>query len=132
MEEAVRLSREGMRSNVGGPFGSVVVLDGQIIARGWNEVVATNDPTAHAEVCAIRRACAVLGTFRLDDCDIYASCEPCPMCLAAIYWARIRRIYFANTRDDAASIGFDDATFYDQLPLAREDRNVPMTQFMRD
>ncbi|HWD21013.1 MAG TPA: nucleoside deaminase [Verrucomicrobiae bacterium] len=132
MAEAVRLSRQGMQSNAGGPFGAIIVLDDKIIARGWNEVVSTNDPTAHAEVNAIRRACATLGSFRLDDCDIYTSCEPCPMCLAAIYWSRVRRIFYANTRHDAAAIGFDDATFYEQLPRALEDRTVPMTQLLRD
>jgi guanine deaminase len=127
MLEAVRLSREGMRSNAGGPFGCVIVLDDRIIGRGCNEVVLTNDPTAHAEILALRRACAALGTFRLDDCDLYASCEPCPMCLAAIYWARVRRIFYANTHQDAAAIGFDDAKFYEQLSVERARRTIPMT-----
>jgi guanine deaminase len=128
MAEAVRLSREGMRRNAGGPFGCVVVRDGRIIGSGYNEVVATNDPTAHAEILAIRRAGAELGTFRLDGCDIYASCEPCPMCLTAIYWARIRGIYYANTHEDAAAIGFDDARFYKELSQARDQRSIPMTR----
>ncbi|MEA2255706.1 MAG: guanine deaminase, partial [Solirubrobacteraceae bacterium] len=96
------------------------------ISRGWNQVIGTNDPTAHAEVQAIRAACERLGSFQLDDCDLYASCEPCPMCLGAIYWARPRAVFFAATRDDAAAAGFDDAFVYDELPLPAEDRTLPM------
>ena len=132
MAEAVRLSREGMRRNAGGPFGCVVARDGRIIGSGYNEVVATNDPTAHAEILAIRRACAELGTFRLADCKIYASCEPCPMCLAAIYWARIRGIFYANAQEDAAAIGFDDAKFYNELSMDPSGRSVPRTRIAGD
>ena len=119
--EAVR----GVQAGQGGPFGAVVVKDGVVIAAAANSVVASNDPTAHAEVQAIRAACAALGTFRLDGCDIYASCEPCPMCLGAILWARPRAVYYAATRQDAASAGFDDAIFYEALsggdcPVRRE------------
>src|SRR6266404_1774250 len=115
MRRAVELSRERMRQNAGGPFGAVIVKAGEILAEGWNKVTSTNDPTAHAEVSAIRAACARLGTFSLAGCDIYTSCEPCPMCLAAIYWARLDRIYFANSREDAAAIGFDDALIYHEV-----------------
>ena len=132
MTEAVRLAREGMRQNAGGPFGAVIVRGGEIIARAWNEVLSSNDPTAHAEILAIRRACAALGKFSLENCDIYASSEPCPMCLAAIFWARLRAVYYANTRHDAAAIGFDDAMFYDQLAQDRAGRLVPMTQVSRE
>ncbi len=132
MAEAVRQSREGMRQNAGGPFGAVIARNGQIIAGAWNEVLAANDPTAHAEVLAIRRACAAAGRFSLEGCDIYASSEPCPMCLAAIFWARLRSIYYANTRDDAAAIGFDDAMFYEQMAQEREGRLVPTTQLGRE
>jgi guanine deaminase len=121
--EAVR----GAQAGHGGPFGAVVVMDGVVIARAANAVVANNDPTAHAEVQAIRAACASLGTFRLDGCDVYASCEPCPMCLGAILWARPRAVYYAATRGDAAAAGFDDAAFYEALgsgagdfPMVRE------------
>src|SRR5262245_63190001 len=105
MQRAAALALEKMRADGGGPFGAVIVRDGSIVAEGWNEVTSTNDPTAHAEVVAIRRACARLGTFQLSDCEIYASCEPCPMCLGAIYWARLRTLYYANTREEAAAIG---------------------------
>ena len=135
MAEAVRLSREGMRRNVGGPFGCVVVRNGEIIGHGCNEVIATNDPTAHAEIVAIHgneRRGSASGRGPLEDCEIYASCEPCPMCLAAIYWARIRMIYYAGTRDDAASIGFDDAEFYRQISLEPGVRQIPMTQVSRE
>ena len=132
MREAIRLSRDKMRCGAGGPFGAVVVRDGKIIARGWNRVTSANDPTAHAEMTAIRKACRKLKTFRLDDCALYASCEPCPMCLAAIYWARIPVVYFANTRADAAAIGFDDDFFYRELarPIVR--RKLKMSQLLRD
>jgi len=104
MREAIEMAFEGMNSNKGGPFGAVIVKDGKIIGKGYNQVTSTNDPTAHAEMVAIRNACAFLGTFQLDDCEIYTSCEPCPMCLGAIYWARITKVYYACTREDAAEI----------------------------
>jgi guanine deaminase len=131
MREAVRLSREKMRRGDGGPFGAVVVRDGKIVGRGWNRVTSTNDPTAHAEVTAIRDACKKLKSFQLDDCELYASCEPCPMCLAAIYWARFKNVFYANTRKDAARIGFDDDLIYREMgkPIAR--RKIPMKQFLR-
>ena len=131
MREAIRLSLEKSRENCGGPFGAVVVREGEIIGRGWNQVTSKNDPTAHAEVMAIRAACKKLNTFQLDDCELYASCEPCPMCLSAIYWARIRRIFYANTRRDAARIKFDDDLIYREIsrPMAR--RKIPMRQLLR-
>ena len=132
MLEAIRLSRDRMRRGAGGPFGAVVVRDGKIIARGWNRVTSANDPTAHAEVIAIRAACRKLQSFHLDDCELYTSCEPCPMCLGALYWARPDRIYYANTRADAKAIGFDDAFIYDELVLPIERRAIPMDQLMRD
>jgi guanine deaminase len=125
MQRAVDLALECMRANKGGPFGAVIVHDGAIVAEGWNEVTSTNDPTAHAEVVAIRRACAKFGTFRLADCEIYASCEPCPMCLGAIYWARFRTLYYANRREEAAAIGFDDELIYREMPLAPAARIIP-------
>jgi tRNA(Arg) A34 adenosine deaminase TadA len=125
MRHAVRLSAERMRQGAGGPFGAVIVKDGEVIAEGWNKVTSSNDPTAHAEVVAIRAACEKLGSFSLEGCEIYASCEPCPMCLAAIYWARLDRIYFANTRDEAAAIGFDDEFLYREIPKAIEARSIP-------
>ena len=125
MRRAVRLSAERMREGAGGPFGAVIVKDGKVIAEGWNKVTSSNDPTAHAEVVAIRLACETLGAFSLDGCDIYASCEPCPMCLAAIYWARIGRIFSANTRDEAAAIGFDDEFLYREIPKPIEERSIP-------
>ena len=125
MQRALDLALERMRANKGGPFGAVIVRDGAIVAEGWNEVTSTNDPTAHAEVIAIRRACATLGTFNLSDCEIYASCEPCPMCLGAIYWARFRTLYYANTREEAAAIGFDDEFIYGEMPLAPAARRIP-------
>ena len=131
MREAIRLSLEKSRENCGGPFGAVVVREGEIIGRGWNQVTSKNDPTAHAEVMAIRAACKKLNTFQLDDCELYASCEPCPMCLSAIYWARIRRVFYANTRRDAARIKFDDDLIYREIsrPMAR--RKIPMRQLLR-
>jgi tRNA(Arg) A34 adenosine deaminase TadA len=125
LRRAVRLSAERMREGAGGPFGAVVVKEGKVIAEGWNGVTSQNDPTAHAEVAAIRKACAALGTFSLTGCDIYASCEPCPMCLAAIYWARLDRVFFANTRADAAAIGFDDDLIYREIGKPIEDRVIP-------
>lgn len=121
---AIDLSKESL-ANGGGPFGAVIVKDGVVIAKGSNSVTLLNDPTAHAEVSAIRAACKSTGNFKLDGCEIYSSCEPCPMCLSAIYWAGIEKIYFANTRGDAAQIGFDDSFIYDQIPLAPKERTVP-------
>ena len=132
MREAIRLSLENVRSGNGGPFGALVVRNGEIIAVGKNEVISTNDPTAHAEMVAIRNACNILGTFQLEDCDIYCSCEPCPMCLGAIYWARPSRIFYANTKDDAAEINFDDQFIYKEIKLPIENRKLPSTQILRD
>jgi tRNA(Arg) A34 adenosine deaminase TadA len=131
MKRAIELSREHMNLNQGGPFGAVVVKDGRIISEGWNNVTSSNDPTAHAEVTAIRQACAKLNTFDLHGCEIYTSCEPCPMCLAAIYWARIGKIFFANTRRDAASIQFDDEFLYHEINIPLEQRKIPMIQIDR-
>lgn len=124
LREAVRLSRDKMDAGEGGPFGAVVVKDGQIIGRGWNRVTSANDPTAHAEVEAIRNACTALGTFSLEGCELYASCEPCPMCLAATYWARLDALYFAATRNDAADAGFDDALLYEEIPKPWDARTL--------
>ena len=132
MREAVQLAEQGMRSGRGGPFGCVVVRRGEVVGRGSNRVTSTNDPTAHAEVVAIRDACTKLATFQLTDCELYTSCEPCPMCLSAIYWARIPQVYYGNTRADAAAIGFDDDFIYQQVPLAPEARTVKMELFLRD
>jgi len=131
MREAIRLSFLKMRSNRGGPFGAVVVHEKKIIARGWNQVTSQNDPTAHAEIMAIRAACRKLKTFRLDECEIYTSCEPCPMCLAAIYWARLRKIYYGNTRRDAAQIEFDDEMINRELAKPGSRRKIPMEQVLR-
>jgi len=131
MREAIRLAEAGMRSSRGGPFGCVVVRRGKVVARGANQVTSTNDPTAHAEVIAIRGACARLKTFNLSDCELFTSCEPCPMCLAAIYWARIPKVYYGNTRADAAAIGFDDDHIYRQLALPPKDREVKMRPLLR-
>jgi guanine deaminase len=124
LERAIELSREGMQKLEGGPFGCVIVKDGKIIGEGNNQVTATNDPTAHAEVVAIRNACRSLGNFQLDDCDVYASCEPCPMCLGAIYWARARRVIYANTKEDAAAIAFDDQFIYDEIDKNDDQRRI--------
>jgi guanine deaminase len=124
MERAVNLALENVRTGTGGPFGAVVVKDNELVATGVNRVTATNDPTAHAEVVAIRAACAVLGAFQLHDCEIYSSCEPCPMCLGAIYWARPNAYFFACNRKDAALAGFDDAFIYDELSLPPERRSI--------
>lgn len=132
MREAIRLSIENVESGKGGPFGAVVVKDGEIIASGANEVTTSNDPTAHAEVVAIRKACERLGSFQLDDCEIYCSCEPCPMCLGAIYWARPSRIYYANTKKDAADIQFDDDFIYKEIDLPIDGRKLQTTQLLRD
>ena len=132
MQRAVTLALEKMRANSGGPFGAVIVRNNRIISEGWNEVTSSNDPTAHAEIVAIRRACALLGAFNLPDCDIYTSCEPCPMCLGAIYWARLRRVYYANSRAEASQIGFDDGFIYDELARAPELRKIPHFRLMTD
>jgi tRNA(Arg) A34 adenosine deaminase TadA len=132
LREAIRLSVDKMEAGEGGPFGAVVVRDGRIVGVGWNRVTTTNDPTAHAEIVAIRDACSRLGTFQLADCDLYASCEPCPMCLAAIYWARIERLYYAAGREDAARAGFDDAWLHRELVLPPAERAVVTAQHLRD
>ena len=126
MREAIELSRQNIREGKGGPFAAVIVKDGVVIARGANLVTSTNDPTAHAEIVAIREACSVLGSFQLDGCDIYTSCEPCPMCLGAIYWARPDHVYYANTRNDAAEIGFDDMVIYEEIQKPLSERKIPM------
>ena len=131
MREAIRLSLAKMRAGCGGPFGAVVVRRGKIVGRGWNQVTSTNDPTAHAEVTAIRAACQKLRSFQLDDCELYTSCEPCPMCLAAIYWARCQKVYYANTRRDAAQIDFDDDLIYREIPKPVAKRLIPMKQLLR-
>ncbi len=128
MHEAVRLSRRHMDLGHGGPFGCVVVKEGQIVGRGWNSVLIQNDPTAHAEVMAIRDACTRLQTYQLTGCDIFTSCEPCPMCMGAIYWSRPDRVFYANTRQDAADCGFDDSFIYEELKLPVSDRTIPMME----
>ncbi|OLS40546.1 nucleoside deaminase [Bacillus sp. MRMR6] len=128
MGKAVELALQNVMTNQGGPFGAIVVKDGQVIGVGRNEVTSSNDPTAHAEVQAIRDACRHLNEFQLTDCEIYTSCEPCPMCIGAIYWARPKAVYYACTKQDAAKIGFDDQFIYDQLALPMEFRKIPMTQ----
>lgn len=126
MDEAVRLSRKHMESGEGGPFGCVIVKEGKVVGVGWNDVLVSGDPTAHAEVNAIRDACKNLHTHQLEGCELYTSCEPCPMCLGAIYWARPDKVYYANTREDAAAIGFDDAFIYEELNRAKETRRIAM------
>jgi guanine deaminase len=128
MEKAIEVALENVMSNHGGPFGAIVVKDGKIIGTGRNVVTALNDPTAHAEVQAIREACQYLNDFQLIDCEIYTSCEPCPMCIGAIYWARPKAVYYACTKEDAAKIGFDDQFIYDQLSLPIDQRNITMKQ----
>ena len=132
MREASRLSMENVQSGNGGPFGTVIVKNGKIIATGVNEVTKSNDPTAHAEMIAIRNACEKLNSFQLDGCDIYCSCEPCPMCLGAIYWARPKSIYFANSKKDAAEINFDDNFIYQEIKLPIHERKLTITQLLRD
>jgi len=132
MARAIQLSIEGVYSGRGGPFGAVIVRDGKVVAEGVNQVTSTHDPTAHAEILAIRQACEKLGVFELKDCELYTSCEPCPMCLGAIYWARISRIYFANTHEDAAKIGFDDSFLYSELKQPHSRRRIPTIQMMRE
>jgi guanine deaminase len=132
MCEAIRLSIQMVRRGKGGPFGAVVVKENRIVGRGSNQVTSRNDPTAHAEIVAIRDACKRLKTFQLDQCEMYTSCEPCPMCLSAIYWARLRRVYYGNTRRDAAKIKFDDDFIYREMGLPIRKRKVPMKQFLRN
>jgi guanine deaminase len=132
MARAIELSVENVRSGSGGPFGTVIVKDGAVIAEAANQVTATNDPTAHAEVLAIRRACQKLSFFELKGCDLYTSCEPCPMCLGAIYWARIDKVYFGNLAGDAAKIGFDDSAIYLEITQPHSEREIPMIQMMRE
>ncbi|MFN2267566.1 MAG: nucleoside deaminase [Desulfonatronovibrio sp.] len=132
MLEAINLSGTNIHKAHGGPFGAVVVKDGKIVGKGYNQVILTNDPTAHAEILAIRDACGKLGTYQLSNCEIYSSCEPCPMCLSAIYWARIDRLFFGCTRNDAQEIGFDDNLFYDEIKLPAEKRSVQTKQIMRN
>jgi len=131
MRRAIAIALENVR-NGGGPFGAVIARDGRIFAEGVNRVTATNDPTEHAEVVAIRAACALLSAFQLDGCDLYTTCEPCPMCLGAIYWARPKSVFFASSAGDAAAAGFDDAFIYDELYLPFASREIPMTQLMRE
>lgn len=126
MNKAVELAEHGMEAGNGGPFGCVIVKNGKMIAKGWNKVISSNDPTSHAEIVAIREACRKLNSFQLSGCDIYASCEPCPMCLGAIYWARPDRVFFAATRQDAAQIGFDDDFIYKELQVDPSSRKIPM------
>jgi tRNA(Arg) A34 adenosine deaminase TadA len=130
MRQAIAMSRRGMEGNEGGPFGAVVALDGRVVAEGWNQVTSTNDPTAHAEVVAIRRACATLGRFDLRGAVLYTSCEPCPMCLAAAYWARLDAVVFGNARQDAAAIGFDDQFLYEEVAKPVEARSLPMRRLL--
>lgn len=131
MMEAIALSRKGIENNEGGPFGCIIVKNDSIIGRGNNKVTITNDPTAHAEIIAIRDACKNIGSFQLDSCEIYTSCEPCPMCLGAIYWARAAVVYYANTRDDAAVIGFDDAMIYKEMAIDHRHRKIPVINLCR-
>ncbi|WP_075341406.1 nucleoside deaminase [Tenacibaculum agarivorans] len=132
MSEAVKAALRGMQNNEGGPFGCIIVKDGEIVGRGNNKVTSTNDPTAHAEVTAIRDACKNLGSFQLEGCIIYTSCEPCPMCLGAIYWARPDKVYYGSSQSDAANIGFDDEFIYKEIPLPYHKRSIPFEQIGRD
>ena len=132
MARAIELAIENVRSGNGGPFGAIVVRDGRIVGEGTNRVTSSNDPTAHAEVVAIRAACTALNSFQLDGCDLYTTCEPCPMCLGAIYWARPARVFFASTAADAAAAGFDDAFIYEQIAAPFADRKIPFLGMMRE
>jgi tRNA(Arg) A34 adenosine deaminase TadA len=132
MREAIHLSLQQVRHGKGGPFGAIVVRDGKVVGRGCNQVTLANDPTAHAEIVAIRAACKRLGMFRLDGCVLYTSCEPCPMCLSAIYWARLGQVYYANTRRDAAKIDFDDDFIYREVALSIRRRKLRMKQLLRE
>ena len=131
MQRAIELSIESINSG-GGPFGSVIVKDEKIISEGMNRVAVNNDPTAHGEIVAIRNACKKLNTFNLSNCSLYSSCEPCPMCMSAIYWSRIGKLYYANTRDDAKKINFDDSLIYSEISKKNEDRKIPIKQMLRD
>ena len=131
MQRAIELSIESINSG-GGPFGSVIVKDEKIISEGMNRVTVDNDPTSHGEILAIRNACKKLNTFNLSNCSLYSSCEPCPMCMSAIYWSRIGKVYYANTRDDAKKINFDDSLIYSEIPKKNEDRKIPIKQMMRN
>lgn len=132
MDEAIHLAESNIAKQNGGPFGAIIVKNGKIVGRGSNQVTTKNDPTAHAEVVAIRDACTNLNTFDLQDCEIYASCEPCPMCLGAIYWARIGKLYYAGTKDDAAKANFDDSFIYKEFDLPKDKRLIPSVQIMRE
>src|SRR5882724_9647623 len=132
MTRAIQLSIENVRSGRGGPFGAVIARGGEIISEGTNQVTSTNDPTAHAEVLAIRQACQKLGLFELKDCELYTSCEPCPMCLGAIYWARLARVYFGSLAADASKAGFDDSFIYREIAQPYPERGIPMVQMMRE
>lgn len=132
IQRAIELSKEGMNDLAGGPFGALVVKDGEIIAEGYNQVTSTNDPTAHAEMVVIREACKKLNSFQLEDCIIYTSCEPCPMCLGAIYWARPKAVFYACTKEDAAAIDFDDQFVYDELDKNMEDRSIRFINLHRE
>ena len=132
MQKAIELAENGMNSNSGGPFGAVIVKNDRIIAEGYNKVSSENDPTAHAEIVAIREACKKLNSFQLDDCIIYTSCEPCPMCLGAIYWARPKKVFYACNREDAAQIDFDDQFIYDEFEKKMEDRHIIFSKLMRE
>ena len=132
MRRAIALGKENVRTGGGGPFAAVIVKEGRIVAEGVNRVTTTNDPTAHAEVVAIREACRALGVFQLAGCDLYTTCEPCPMCLGAIYWARPARVYYACVASDAAAVGFDDAFIYEELRLGHDERRLPMLQLLRE
>ena len=131
MQRAIELSIESINSG-GGPFGSVIVKDDKIISEGMNRVTVDNDPTSHGEIVAIRNACKKLNTFNLSNCSLYSSCEPCPMCISAIYWSRIGKVYYANTRDDAKKINFDDSLIYSEIPKKNEDKKIPIKQMMRN
>ncbi len=131
MNKAIELSKENMCNNNGGPFGAIIAKDNKIIGKGWNCVTGSNDPTAHAEVQAIRDACKNINTFDLSGCEIYTSCEPCPMCLSAIYWARLNKIYYANTSQDAADINFDDSFIYSEIKKSKNQRQIPLQQLMQ-
>jgi guanine deaminase len=132
MRRAIQLAEKGIDDDQGGPFGCVIAKNDDIIGEGWNRVTSTNDPTAHAEIVAIREACRMLNSFQLQGCIVYTSCEPCPMCLGAIYWARPAALYFAGTREDAAAAGFDDELFYDEIEKPNEHRRLKMVGLLRD
>lgn len=132
LRQAIELSKQGIQNNAGGPFGAVIVKNDVVIGRGFNRVTSSLDPTAHAEIVAIRDACQYLNSFQLEDCTIYSSCEPCPMCLGAIYWARPSRLVFACTREDAASIGFDDDFIYNEINIGHKNRKITTENFLRE